>query len=257
MRAFSVLELLVTIAVIAILLAVSLPALGHVRRVAQRVACEANIRSCSQALTCYARDHDDSLPMFAERRLLDAFTNGGYTLSYFYQSIHWSMVVRDYLTDRPLDEAQLCPSGPAFRTAFAGSGSYTTYLSDYPASYTQPSDYWLGYTMFTAPDMWMPGGPIDNERLLRPVRFSEILFPSLKGVLVEPRTWHIADRRGEHPSLIDGSGAQGPFAIAFADGSVASLRRSSLVPGYEDNGILPQYAAPVLATPFGARGRDR
>lgn len=159
MRAFSVLELLVTIAVIAILLAVSLPALGHVRRVAQRVACEANIRSCSQALTCYARDHDDSLPMFAERRLLDAFTNGGYTLSYFYQSIHWPMVVRDYLTDRPLDEAQLCPSGPAFRTAFAGSGSYTTYLSDYPASYTQPSDYWLGYTMFTARTCGCPEAP--------------------------------------------------------------------------------------------------
>ncbi len=257
MRAFSLIELMVTIALIATVLALSLPALAHARRLAQRTACETNIRFCTQAMANYAGGNDDSLPMFAERRLLDAFSNGGFSLSYFYQSIHWPMVVRDYLTDRPLDEVQLCPGSPVIKSAFGGGGSYTTFLSDYPPSYTQPSDYWLSYTMFTSPEMWMPGGRIENERLLRAVRLSEIQFPSAKGVLVEPRAWHIIDRRGGHPSLIDDGRADGPFVIAFADGSVSSVKRSSLIPGYGDNGIMPEYAVAVLATQAGARGRDR
>ena len=59
--AFTVVELLVVIAVIAILAALLLPALGRGKSSAKRIACISNVRQINLALQQCAEDHDDQI----------------------------------------------------------------------------------------------------------------------------------------------------------------------------------------------------
>jgi prepilin-type N-terminal cleavage/methylation domain-containing protein len=61
-RGFSLVELLVCIGIIAVLLAVLLPALGKARERAVRVKCMANLRQILQATISYVSDNAGSLP---------------------------------------------------------------------------------------------------------------------------------------------------------------------------------------------------
>src|SRR6266571_5553370 len=60
--AFTIVELLVTIAIIALLLALLLPALNKARRSAQRTACLSNLQHIGSALFLYASDGRGSFP---------------------------------------------------------------------------------------------------------------------------------------------------------------------------------------------------
>jgi prepilin-type N-terminal cleavage/methylation domain-containing protein len=60
-HAFTLTELLVTVAIIGILAALLLPVLGRARGAAERVTCINNLRQINAALIMYADDHADSL----------------------------------------------------------------------------------------------------------------------------------------------------------------------------------------------------
>ena len=62
-KAFTLVELLVVIGILAVLIAILLPALSGAKRVAQRVACAAQMRQVGQALHIYANDHKGFLPL--------------------------------------------------------------------------------------------------------------------------------------------------------------------------------------------------
>jgi len=61
-RAFTLVELLVVIGIIAVLIGILLPVMGRVRAQGRTVACQANIRSILQSLFIYAADNKGSLP---------------------------------------------------------------------------------------------------------------------------------------------------------------------------------------------------
>jgi prepilin-type N-terminal cleavage/methylation domain-containing protein/prepilin-type processing-associated H-X9-DG protein len=61
-RAFTLVELLVVIGIIAVLISLLLPALGRARAQAQTAACLANLRSIGQAINIYAINNRQSLP---------------------------------------------------------------------------------------------------------------------------------------------------------------------------------------------------
>jgi prepilin-type N-terminal cleavage/methylation domain-containing protein/prepilin-type processing-associated H-X9-DG protein len=60
--AFTLVELLVVIGIIALLISVLLPALSKARRAANTIACLANLRSIGQALTIYVTENQGYLP---------------------------------------------------------------------------------------------------------------------------------------------------------------------------------------------------
>src|SRR5262245_56475974 len=61
LRGFSLAELLVVIAVIAVLAALLVPVLAQARAEAKRTACLSNLRQIGQAQLLYAHDWDDRL----------------------------------------------------------------------------------------------------------------------------------------------------------------------------------------------------
>jgi prepilin-type processing-associated H-X9-DG protein/prepilin-type N-terminal cleavage/methylation domain-containing protein len=56
-RALTLVELLVVVAIIALLIAIALPVLGRIREHANRVKCAANLRSIGHALTMYVQQY--------------------------------------------------------------------------------------------------------------------------------------------------------------------------------------------------------
>ena len=79
-RSFTLIEVLVTVAIIALLLAILLPGLSHARWLTYRVICSSNLRQCITGCLTYASDYDDMVPPGFDDRLhphLYCFTNGG------------------------------------------------------------------------------------------------------------------------------------------------------------------------------------
>jgi prepilin-type N-terminal cleavage/methylation domain-containing protein/prepilin-type processing-associated H-X9-DG protein len=61
-RAFTLVELLVVIGIIAVLIGILMPVLGKAREQARRTRCLSNLRSIGQALFTYANENRDKLP---------------------------------------------------------------------------------------------------------------------------------------------------------------------------------------------------
>ena len=58
-KGFTLIELLVVISIIAMLLAILMPALSKVKRIAMRVVCATNLKGLGTAQTVYAHDYED------------------------------------------------------------------------------------------------------------------------------------------------------------------------------------------------------
>ncbi|MCE5185487.1 MAG: type II secretion system GspH family protein [Planctomycetaceae bacterium] len=89
---FTLLELLVVIAVIALLLAVILPALNSAKLLARQVVCAAQMKQWALATSAYASENDSDIPPYADTCDL---TSGGNALD---STTYWYNRLSAYLT---------------------------------------------------------------------------------------------------------------------------------------------------------------
>lgn len=74
-RGFTLLELLTVVAIISLLLGITLPSLGHARRLARRAQCSANLRSIGHAVQGYVNDNNGFYPPMAPMPTLEIGPN--------------------------------------------------------------------------------------------------------------------------------------------------------------------------------------
>ncbi|AQT69183.1 type II secretion system protein G [Anaerohalosphaera lusitana] len=118
-KAFTLIELLVVISIIALLLAVMMPALGKVKANAKKVICATNIRQNGQAFALYAADNDGKLYVGPGGPMSSFYSWGGVTMDWDYGYLpgSWNKDTNPY--ERALNKylpednpVYICPSDP-------------------------------------------------------------------------------------------------------------------------------------------------
>jgi prepilin-type N-terminal cleavage/methylation domain-containing protein/prepilin-type processing-associated H-X9-DG protein len=150
-RAFTLLELLVVVAVLATLAAILFPVFAQVRESARRTTCLAKLHQLILAQHLYVQDHDETLSAWYYQREIGSYT-------------FWTEFMRPYYRDpRLLDQG--------FNTAQERKNAL--WLADYVlcawgsgGKGTAANPYWR----------W-PGAPAADAQGLRPMTLSEVQRP--------------------------------------------------------------------------------
>lgn len=254
-RAFSIVELLVVISVIAVLIGLLLPALGGTRQKARDVSGLADLRSGAGAVAAHASGRGDDFPSFDTPEGIDGvrslpgtnespgYTRGDYINAH---SRFWHRVVWQ---GEPTPEFMLLPR------ANADPAEEPVDPADPAHDAGRTVKFWMAYAGYAQNAYFALGeGQLSYEeaRPLRGLRrLSDASFPSKKALLVNLRSPFFIDpeRSGEEGGEID---------AAFIDGSaerftVADGWFSRVMPVERPQSPHP----PGLATRDGLGGVDR
>jgi prepilin-type N-terminal cleavage/methylation domain-containing protein/prepilin-type processing-associated H-X9-DG protein len=213
-RAFSLLELLCVIAVIAIVAGILFPVFWNAREKARQTRCLVNLRQIGVALRLYAEDHDgvSTAAIYQERR-------GAPHLGFWYDAI------QPYVRSR---EILLCPSD---RDRGRRPSSYAWPFPHHAYRYTQPDEPRVGNPAAFSLDWWERPAEvmgITESVFAWPERF---VFSQFVGCPVADRERHVPAHRsnGYTPySNVDDRHAGGVHAL-FLDGHAAWRHRDRLL----------------------------
>lgn len=229
-RAFTLLELLVSITIIAVLLAIALPALRSVRRAATDHECQTRLASLGAAYNLYATEHNDRwatldypLRLDGSVDVLRTPTWGG---SYWFvlpvnEMTFWGFPLRNYVSENSdtdiirTIEALSCPThfDQWFDDLPPEQRSGHEAVSD-PMQAPQES-YYHSLALLTSPSGWGTSTAVPNiNQCHAPVQMSAVAHPSRKAALVEKWAFH------DDPEQRIESATTGRFNILAADGHV-------------------------------------
>ena len=194
---FTLIELILVIALIGILVSLLLPALGSARERANRLDAVADLRSHMQVLSLYSMDYDDMWPFLTDPKATYTIfrhprrDGPGHVLFFQVTQIwHWPLL-GSYLPDDGTDMFE------AAGDTNLGNGYISSY--NYASSMYARPDFWSLRTR-TGPEQWQP------------TRVSETLFPSSKGAMYSVAPWKGSfQTRREQLGMCDGSGVEVPY----------------------------------------------
>lgn len=108
-KAFTLVELLVVIGIIALLIAILLPSLQKAREAANSVKCASNMRQLASGVQLFAHEHKGYVPKawFNDEPFLPASADTRYSWEWRFPAWGWDSVLLKYLKNR---EVFRCPS---------------------------------------------------------------------------------------------------------------------------------------------------
>ncbi len=237
---FTLVEVLVALCVVAILVALALPALGRARSKAHFTKSLSVHRHILVGLASYTNDSRERFPYFATPgRPTGGVTIRGFALPYTSgcfadQSRHWlSLMVPDYMEcDRRAIEP---PDGPVY----ASTNGFPDHVI--------LSRYQLTYNAFAAPAYWERSAA-GNSADLRSTQVAEVAHPSRKGLVLDT---------GIGAMLHDSRAfAASTLSAGLADGSARTFESRNVD---QSNLVVPHYvpgAIPIMCTRWGLAGAD-
>ncbi len=238
---FTLVEALISVAIIAALLGILLPALGQARSAAGRVKSLANLRSLGMTFSIYAQQRDGKFPWLAPGEPVFSTPPSEDQHQYAFEPIWmleglWPVLMHDVAPWPEHFESWLSP----------GHRRKPPYWPIPIGTYSHPVSYVYANSFLGAPVIWNGRGDA-TQRDVRPVRVSEVEHPSAKVLLYDADRFYLrrdATRKDRRPVL-------------FVDGS-ASARLDEKATAPVRNPLNPLYNAPRIYhdTPNGVRGWD-
>lgn len=238
-RAFTLIEVLVTIAVIAVLLGILFPALAGARKSARVTRELATTRQVATATTMYTDDFQSVMPFFARAGApLFPMKVGDYELpdyTAYFQQAHFypSLLYPNYYGDRAsIEDAWLTSRGDP-------SGTHPNVWG---------TTFMLTQTAFAAPSYFGPFENPQDNALYRAVRTSECAFPSAKILVLNLNM-------GAYSADDESRTIKGKVLAALVDGSTGARAYDIENPNACER---PLYAVPWagMTTHNGIAGRD-
>lgn len=239
-RAFTIIELLVSIGVIGVLLAILIPTLASSRARARETKCLSNLRGLGAAMELYTQRFNGKYPFAIGGQKIDMSPDHDGTdflqiQSNFDVTHAWPGLMHEVAPWREWYSTWVCP-GARRRT-----GEPWASPGDDPLGPSGPS-YVMSDSLLARPETWSVG-TAPSEQLVRAVSVSDVLFPSSKVIMFDSERAHLTPK--DDRDL---------FPVLFADAH-AKIRRLSEArkPGVN---VLLGSSIPLRDTLDGARGRD-
>lgn len=217
-RAFTLVELLVVISIIALLLSILLPALTLARSQAQATKCASNLRNLSQAMLMYSHDNKGWIPR-------DYSVGGGI------KNVLWAGLIARYL-DSGFPEIDLLRADydAAVKPSFARIGVFRCPAF---ADRRQMLCYVLNAYPAGSAGGAGAGAPMTRMTDLRPPAEIVLLADCADTLSIETfdhhDVWHIDHLpKGNDPRLLNDRRHQGRINLAMSDGHMETREFSSL-----------------------------
>lgn len=191
-HAFSLIELLIAIAVIAALLLITIPALRSAREKSTGYRCVSNLKQIGAATMQYAADNRNELPYYYYLTDSGGTGSGAYTGTWYYNLAPYLAVPHTHLSHKGINEERVrlgtkeqritgpcvftCPGHRTTESNMQWKPTPMTWPADKPVSYAPPLEARgsISPRGLNGPEMH-PSGV-----LCYPVRMTEILYPSQK-----------------------------------------------------------------------------
>jgi len=277
-RAFTLVEILVVIGIIALLISILTPVLGAAKRRAGAAVCASRLSGIAAAVTSYTSDHRGELPTFdypeyptGEAEAIPVpewLDEGGWVVVPFSETTFWAYQLREYVAADPVADHRLVTeslSCPAAHDAWKRDRELHHHDKPLNAMLATQQSYMKSVALFTEPGAWTDRAVTPDVNFHHaPVLISNVRHTSSKTMLVERTSFHdddpqpLIDRRpgASHTLLaVDGhvrtvtpSDATEPHGFTAAG---TGLEHPSVDPdAWEGIGI------PFISTHLGAHGRD-
>ncbi len=212
---FTILELLVTIALITVIISLLSPLLGEGRKTAQRAVSLSNLRQHTGVFSVYSNDHEGRFPYFVYRDAQAVVRCGGVaiTIDHWFSYSRWNLALANGYYDGDCNNDSFYPP------------NYPRGLGE-NAVRAGISPYYYGCAFIARPAYWNPAtrtGPSQWGS----TRQAGVLFPAYKGLLFAYYPLFIEIRPGlERISRLR-------LPIGFVDGHAESVAFGRIRSGYE------------------------
>jgi prepilin-type N-terminal cleavage/methylation domain-containing protein len=263
MRAFTLVELLVVIGIIALLISILLPSLARVREQANVIKCAANLRSVGQSVQLFANEHEGRVP---HGMVSPSGVGGGFWLDLFYAKDFFKLRDKYGMTEQLL----VCPSNLPSRDApFSDFGIYYgewAPLSKDPEVFQQEISSWPETVRRTSVTdwPWRPSNSITHVQMESYVYFGANTMMRPNSPAPFPRDYEV-DRLGKKlKSNVAGNNTNPPLMAdkAFRQNGVGrsnhisvkgrwevigeSISPSSIFPGWSVMSVQRHVNAPRI-----------